>query len=119
MAERVSTRIDLKTGMPACIIGWTGLLNGDTGAAVELVDYADKTVTITGTFGTGGTLVLQGSNDGTNWFSLTDPQANAISKTAAAMEAVLEAPRYIRPNVTAGDGSTSLTVQMCCRRSAR
>lgn len=119
MAERVATRTDLKTGMPACIIGWTGLLNGDTGAAVELVDYADKTVTITGTFGTGGTLVLQGSNDGTNWFSLTDPQANAISKTAAAMEIVLEAPRYIRPNVTAGDGTTSLTVQMCCRRSAR
>lgn len=119
MAERSATREDLKTGMPACIIGWTGLLNGDTGAAVELVDFADKTVTITGTFGTGGTLVLQGSNDGTNWFSLTDPQANAISKTAAAMEIVLEAPRYIRPNVTAGDGTTSLAVQMCCRRSAR
>lgn len=119
MAERVSTRIDLKTGMPACIIGWTGLLNGDTGAAVELVDYADKTVTITGTFGSGGTIVLQGSNDGTNWFSLTDPQANAISKTSAAMEIVLEGPRYIRPNVTAGDGTTNLAVQMCCRRSAR
>lgn len=119
MAERTPTRTDLKTGVPACIITWTGLLNTDTGSAIELVDYPDKTVTITGTFGTGGTLVMQGSNDGTNWFSLTDPQANAISKTAAAMEAILEAPRYMRPNVTAGDGSTSLTVQVCCRRSSR
>jgi hypothetical protein len=119
MAERASTRTDLKTGVPACIIGWTGLLNGDTGAAVEMVDYADKTVTITGTFGTGGSVTLQGSNDGTNWFALTDPQANAITKTAAGMEAVLEAPRYIQPSVTAGDGTTSLAVQICCRRSVR
>ena len=27
---------------------------------------------------------------------------------AAAMEIVLEAPRYIRPNVTAGDGTTAI-----------
>ncbi len=119
MAERVSTRTDLKTGVPACIIGWTGLLNGDTGAVVEMVDYADKTVTITGTFGAGGTLTLQGSNNGTDWFSLTDPQANAIAKTSASMEIIIEGPRYIRPNVTAGDGTTSLTVQMCCRRGTR
>lgn len=119
MAERASTRTDLKTGVPACIIGWTGLLNGDTGAAVEMVDYADKTVTITGTFGVGGTIAIQGSNNGTDWFSVTDPQGNAMSKTSAAMEIVIEGPRYIRPSVTAGDGTTSLAVQMCCRRSTR
>jgi hypothetical protein len=119
VAERVSTRTDLKTGVPACIIGWTGLLNGDTGAVVEMVDYADKTVTITGTFGVGGTVALQGSNNNSDWFSLTDPQANAISKGTAAMEIVIENPRYIRPSVTAGDGTTSLTVQMCCRRGTR
>ena len=119
MAERASTRTDLNSGIPSCIIGWTGLLNGDTGSAVELVDYADKTATITGTFGAGGTIVLQGSNDNSNWFTLTDAQTGAISKTAAAMEIIVENPRYVRPSVTAGDGTTSLTVQICCRRSVR
>jgi len=119
MAERASTRIDLQSAVPSCIIGWSGLLNGDTGAAVELIDYADKTVTITGTFGSGGSITLQGSNNGTNWFPLNDPSSTAITKTSAGMEAVLEGPRYIRPIVTAGDGTTNLAVQMCCRRSVR
>ena len=45
-----------------------------------------------------------------------DPQGNAVTKTAAAAEAFEEAPLLIRPNVTAGDGTTSLTVKMVCRR---
>lgn len=119
MAERSSTRADLQTGVPACLIGWSGLLNGDTGAAVELVDYADKTCTVTGTFGTGGSITLEGSNNGTNWFALTDAQTQAVTKTAAGMELIVENPRYIRPSVTAGDGTTNLAVQICCRRSVR
>ena len=117
MAERAITRTDLQSGRPACIIGWSGLLNGDTGVMAELVDYADRTATITGTFGVGGSITLQGSNDGVVWFALTDPQANAITKTAAAMELIVETPRYIRPSVTAGDGTTSLAVQILCRRA--
>lgn len=119
MAVKASNRSDLKTGLPAAIIGWTTLANGDTGDPVEMVDYPDKTVTITGTFGVGGSITLQGSNNNSDWFALTDPQGNAITKTAAAMELVLECPRYIRPNVTAGDGTTALVVQILCRRTAR
>lgn len=117
MAERSVTRAD--TFGYAVLYTWTGLLNGDTGAAVEMPEYGDRTVQITGTFGVGGTLVLQGSNDGTNWFSLTDPQGNLISKTAAAGENVMETPRYTRPIVTAGDGSTSLVVTIFARRTQR
>jgi len=119
MAVRSSTRTEIRSGLPTAMIGWTGLLNGDTGEAIELVDYADRTATITGTFGTGGSITMQGSNDNSNWFSLTDPQGNAITKTAAGMEIIVEAPLYIRPSVTAGDGTTSLTVQILCRRTAR
>ena len=119
MAERSSTRIDLQTGVPSCLISWSGLLNADTGAAVELVDYADKTATMTGTFGVGGSITLQGSNNGTDWFALTDAQTSAVTKNSAAMELIVENPRYIRPIVTAGDGTTNLVVQICCRRSVR
>lgn len=118
-AVRAATRDEIPSGLPCCMITWTGLDLDDSGAPVELVDYADRTATITGTFGSGGSVTLQGSNDGTNWLSLTDPQGNAITKTAAAMEVLLETPRYIRPLVTAGDGTTSLTVKILCRRTAR
>lgn len=119
MAVRTPSRTDLLTGVPACIIGWSGLLNGDTGTPVEMIDYPDKTVTITGTFGAGGSITMQGSNDNSNWFAITDPQGNAVTKTAAGMELMIECPRYLRPNVTAGDGTTNLAVQLLCRRTGR
>jgi hypothetical protein len=89
---------------------WSGLLNGDDGGALSLPNFTDRTVQIFGTFGTGGTISIQGSLDGTNWVILTDPQGNAITKTAAAIESISEATPYIRPIVTAGDGTTSLSV---------
>lgn len=100
---------------------WTGLLNGDTGAPVEMGDWADRTVQITGTFGVGGSVNLEGSCDKTTetptYFILTDPQGTAITKTAAAGEVFEESPLLIRPNVTAGDGTTSLTVKLVGRRN--
>ena len=100
----------------AVLYTWTGLLNGDQGSAVEAADWADRTVQIAGTFGVGGSVTLEGSNDNSNWVALTDPQGNAVTKTAAGLEVFEEGPRYIRPNVTAGDGTTSLTVTVWARR---
>jgi hypothetical protein len=116
-AIRAVTRTDIKAAVPAAVFAWTGLDLDDSGIQIECVDYVDRTVAITGTFGVGGSVTLQGSNDGSNWFALTDMQANAITKTAAGMELVMEAPLYIRPLVTAGDGTTSLTVTLFCRRT--
>lgn len=95
---------------------WSGLLNSDEGAPAVIPDWADRTVQFTGTFGAGGTIKLQGSNDNVNYFDLTDPQGNAISKTGAALEVVEEGPLYIKPLVSAGDGSTSLTCIIFARR---
>lgn len=91
----------------------------DTGAPAQWVEYADRCVQVTGTFGVGGSVTLQGSNDGTNWATLADPQGNALTITAAKLEQVLELPRYVRPIITAGDGTTSLTVSICMRRVTR
>lgn len=118
-AVRAVTRTDLKTNVPACILGWSGLDSDDSGAPAQLADYPDKTVTITGTFGAGGTIKIQGSNNGTDWFTVTDAQGNAIEKTAASMELITENPLYIRPLVTGGDGTTALAVQILCLRSTR
>jgi hypothetical protein len=97
---------------------WTGLDSDDSGIPITIVDYTDQTVVVRGTFGSGGSVTMQGSMDGTNWYTLTDPQGNALTKTAAGIEMVVEAPLYIRPLVTAGDGTTSLTVELLCRRIA-
>jgi hypothetical protein len=118
MATRAQTRVPLYGN--AALFVWTGLLNGDDGAPVELMDFADCSIQFTGTFGAGGTISWQGSNDNsatpTNWFILNDVQATAITKTAAGLEQVAELCRYVRPVVTAGDGTTSLVATLYARR---
>jgi hypothetical protein len=89
----------------ARVYSWTAIGNGDDGSPLEAHDHADRSVQVIGTFGSGGTLVLEGSNDGTNWVTLTDPQGNDVSFTAAGIEQVQEITRYMRPNCTAGDGN--------------
>lgn len=96
-------------------VTWTPLANGDSGKAAGLSANPDKSVQVTGTFGTGGSVNLEGSNDGTNWEILNDALGNAITLTAAGLVSVLENPLYVRPNVTAGDGTTSLTVTVVGR----
>ena len=61
-------------------------------------------------------MVWQGSNDGTNWETLTAEDNTAISLTATALVNVTEIPRFARPSITAGDGTTSLTVIALLRR---
>lgn len=97
------------------IVTWAGLLNTDDGSPYERVDFPDRSVQVSGTFGTGGTVVIQGTNNGTAWHTLTDPQGNALSFTAAGLEQVQELTRQIRPLVTGGDGTTNLVVTMLTR----
>lgn len=116
MVERSAVKDKIETFKDdAHVIEWTGLLNGDTGESIQMPGSSDRSIQFSGTF-SGGTIILQGSNDGTNWETLTDLQGNAISKTASGIEMVVEVTRYIRPNVTAGDGSTSLTATLLLKR---
>lgn len=87
----------------------------DTGLPAELPAWADRSVQIEGTMG-GATIVFEGSNDGTNYRTLTDPQGNAISKTAAAIEQVTELSRYVRP-VTSGGTGSAIVVSFLARRT--
>ena len=70
-------------------IYWTGLAKGDTGAPfrADLIHAAggsDRSAQIVGTFDS-ATITIEGSNDGTNYTTLTDPQGNALSFTTAAI----------------------------------
>ena len=98
------------------ILSWPAVPNGNDGTFAEYSEYVDKSVQVTGTFGVSGSVSLEGSNDGVNWFTLTRPGATALSFTAAGLAAVVEATKYIKPLVTAGDGTTSLTVTVFALR---
>ncbi len=99
------------------VITWADLTQADSdvGSAVSWVGFPDRAVQVAGTFGVGGAVVIEGSIDGSNYAPLTDPQGNALSFTAAKIEAISELVRFIRPRVTAGDGTTSLTVSLIVR----
>ena len=86
------------------VITWETMGNADTGTSSSVPEYSDKTVQITGTFG-GATVTLQGSNDDTNWTTLTDIQGTALAVTAADISLVAENPLYVRAITTGGTGT--------------
>jgi hypothetical protein len=111
MATIQETRI--ATGnTKSIVVAWNSLANGDSGSPIPFSQYTDKSVQVTGAFGVGGSVRIEGSNDGTNWAVLTDPQGNDLNITAPKIEMVTEATRLVRPFVTAGDGSTNLNVHL-------
>jgi hypothetical protein len=91
---------------------WSAIANGDEGEPIPFSAYADKSAQVTGTFGAGGSVRIEGSNDGTNWAALTDPQGNNLDITTAKIEMVTEATLLVRPRVTAGDGTTAISVAL-------
>ncbi len=96
---------------------WTGLLNGDDGTAIKFGNFADRSVQVTGTFGAGGSISMEGSNDGgTTWAILKDPLGAAVTFTATGIKSIGDLPYQIRPRVTAGDGTTNLAVTLFARR---
>ena len=92
---------------------WTGLLNGDDGAPQSGVQLPNKSVQVKGTFGAGGTIIMEGSNDGgTTYAVVQDWQGAAISFTAAGAKPIATNMSLLRPRVTGGDGTTSLTCEL-------
>lgn len=96
---------------------WANMANGDDGAPIDWTAFMDRSVQVIGTFGAGGNLKMEGSNDGTNYATLADAQGNALDITSAKIEQLLEITAKLRPRVTAGDGTTNLTVTVIARRN--
>lgn len=82
---------------------WEALATGDTATTHTLEGTTGLLGSFQafGTFG-GATVILQGSNDGTNWVALSDPSGTAISLTAAGAFEFSTAMAYIRPSISGG-----------------
>jgi hypothetical protein len=87
------------------IATWAALAAGENGDAFVLGQYADRTVQVAGI--TGGTITIQGSLDGTNYYTLTDYQGNPLVFSAAGLNAISEMVYYVRP---AASGALTGTV---------
>jgi hypothetical protein len=97
-------------------LSWSGIITGDTINAFGVAGQGGVrgSVQIGGTFG-GATVTLEGSNDGTTYFTLKalDNSTN-ISATAAAYFEFSTAALYIRPAV-AGGSANSINVTVVLR----
>lgn len=99
----------------ALVTNWSVTSAAPTGNAAFLPGLPDRAVQVFGNFG-GASILLEGSNDNSNWAQLHDPTGADLIFTAAGIAAVLENPLYIRPNVSGGAG-VDVTVIMANRRS--
>lgn len=104
-------------------VTWSGLTfsGSDTGAPVQLAAWSEKTFQAFGTFGASGNVVIEGSNEATNptnWSPISNRQGTTPFNLASAtsVNTSQDRPIWIRPRVTAGDGTTSVTVIAACHR---
>lgn len=106
-------------GIDATVVTWAGLANvGDVGQAIQRPDIVDRSFQASGSFAS-STIVCEGSNDGVNWFTLTNVAGGSISFTAAGLMQVTEATAFIRPHVTNSPGGCNLNAIMLLRRTYR
>lgn len=116
MATIKPTITDISVDGSVVQIQWAHLTNTDTvGAAVPMVEYADRSVQIAGTFG-GSTTVIEGTNDETNYATLNNAQGTALSATAAILKQIVEVPKWLRPSLSGGAGA-DITVTIIARRA--
>lgn len=107
-------------GCEGHLVTWTGLLqsSADVGAAFECADKTKLTAQLSGTLGVGGAVTIEGSNDNASWGALHDAAGAALVLDAIGeINVAGEQPRYVRPHVTAGDGTTSFTVVLLAKRT--
>jgi hypothetical protein len=73
----------------------------DDGDAAAVGRFVDKAVQATGTFGVGGEITIEGSNDGTVWAPLNDVFGEPIVLAAGnVIHQIAENPRFLRPVAT-------------------
>ena len=117
---------DKEFSVYAHLTEWTLTTADFTGDPISYPNAGDKCIQFGGTgeaWG-GATAILQGSNveqpvlgTDADWFPLTDPQGNAISKTALGAEQVMETPLWIRPKLTGVGVGAVVPVRLLSRRN--
>jgi len=89
--------------------------SNNVGVATKMLGFADRCVEVRGTFD-GSIVVIEGSNGGSAYYTLTNPAGSALSFTAAGLKQVVERPQFVRPNVTNNGNNAAIVVDLVmCR----
>ncbi len=97
---------------------WEAVTNADTivGAIdAQFIDYADRSMQVTGTFG-GCTIAAAGSNDGSTYVTLRDGLGADAALTAPGITQVYESTMSLIPTIASASGSTDVDITVLCRR---
>lgn len=94
---------DRNTANGVIIVNWA-LGNADDGAPFTIPFPSSITFQASGTFGA-ATVVLEGSNDGTNWTTLNAVAGSTCSLTALGLRKAVEEPVFVRARSSGGTGS--------------
>jgi hypothetical protein len=92
----------------ARIYKWEGLLQNDDGAALQVDEFHHITIHGFGSFSGGAGLNILGSNSGTNFAVTKKHDVGSMILTADSVETLLTEPRFIKPSITSGNGSTDI-----------
>lgn len=105
------------------IVTWANIANGDTCQPYVGPHFSDCSAHVYGTFGAGGNLRMQGSNETvaapTAWVPLSDNIGNVLDFTSNGADVIVEHMYQIRPHPTAGDGTTALTAKVMFTSNAQ
>ena len=110
---------NVQPGDGSVILSTWNLTTADpSGGAFEWAQWADRCFQAVGTNWGGATLAIEGSNDGSTWFTLS----NAAGGTAATFTAdggkqILEVPRFVRPKLTTAGTAAVVAAILLARRS--
>ena len=106
-----------RTVLPGGAVVYTwDLVAGQTGDPVDLVDFADRTIQVSGDFGVGGSITFEGTIDLVSYGTLSEPGGSPAIITTSKVMSILEVTRSIRPRCS-GDGSTSLKASILLRKN--
>lgn len=104
MATITHSQYNGQAGSNTVTVLWETMGNDDTGTAVQIAPWADRTISAQGTFGS-ATVTLQGSEDNSTWRTLDDNTGTAITFTADGSKVIAQNPRYIRVTTAGGTGT--------------
>jgi hypothetical protein len=90
------------------VYSWSSLAGAtsDFGTALQLPHLTDRSVQVQCSAFNGTTVYIEGSNDGTNYHTLTDQFGDPLEFTANGLRAITEPVAYIRPRCNAGTGES-------------
>ena len=110
MANITPTRLQIGIGANyGFTYTWTPVTSADTPLAVSFPEASIKSIQVLGTFDS-VSVALHGSNDGTNYAALNVPAGTAIGITVAGIKSVLENTVYVKPVISGGGGSQSISI---------